>query len=142
MGHLYLLEWTVQSKDPVREFIVLIRKTGEKDWQVHTVPVEGKSDAEHESDSDRDRDMYDSSLELKGLEEGTFYQVTVASRNSFGLSKPGHVFTFSSKGSDPVQQPMVKNKPSTSSTSSLLLFKLSSVTLISLLSSSLALALL
>jgi len=109
----YILEWVVQSKSPVSQFEVAVRKSGETEWKTHEVTV----DIPEVNDSEDilgDSEMFEGSLELTGLVQSTLYQLTVASRNMFGLSEPEHVFTFTTKGPDPVQQPMVETESSSS----------------------------
>ena len=87
----YNLEWTVQSKSPISLFEVAVRKAGDDAWKIQEVTV----DIPEVSDSEDE--LGDWSLDLTGLEPSSLYQVRVASRNRFGLSQPGHVFTFATK---------------------------------------------
>jgi len=109
----YMLEWAAQSKSPVSQFEVSVRKSGETEWITNEVIVDIPEVNDRE-DIIGDSEIYEGSLELTGLEQSTLYQVMVASRNMFGLSEPGHVFTFTTKGPDPVQQPMVETESSSS----------------------------
>ena len=95
----YMLEWTAQSKSPISQFEVSVRKAGETEWKAHEVTVDIPEVSDNDSDDTLgDSEMYEGRLDLTGLEQATQYQVTVASRNIFGLSEHGHVFTFSTKG--------------------------------------------
>eukprot|EP00090_Calanus_glacialis_P006041 TRINITY_DN14733_c0_g1_i1.p1 TRINITY_DN14733_c0_g1~~TRINITY_DN14733_c0_g1_i1.p1 ORF type:complete len:241 (+),score=67.28 TRINITY_DN14733_c0_g1_i1:101-724(+) len=107
----YILEWTAQSKSPISQFEVSVRKAGDTEWKVHEVNIDIPDVSESEDT------LGDWSLELTGLEPSTLYQAAVASRNRFGLSDKGHVFTFATKAADPVQQPMVTKSSSSSSSS-------------------------
>ena len=68
-----------------------MRKAGDTEWKIHEVNI----DIPDVSDSEDT--LGDWSLELTGLDPSTLYQATVASRNRFGLSDKGHVFTFATK---------------------------------------------
>ena len=87
----YNLEWTVQSRSPISEFEVSVRVAGDTDWEVYEVTVD-KPEVAGSEDT-----LGDWSLELTELLPGTLYQVTVASRNTFGITQPGKPFTFSTK---------------------------------------------
>jgi len=109
----YNLEWTVQSRSPISEFEVSVRVAGDTDWEVYEVTVD-KPEVAGSEDT-----LGDWSLELTELLPGTLYQVTVASRNTFGITQPGKPFTFSTKEPDPVHQPMVTKTVSSASRVSL-----------------------
>ena len=87
----YNLEWTVQSRSPISEFEVSVREAGDTDWEVYEVTVD-KPEVAGSEDT-----LGDWSLELTELQPGTLYQVTVATRNTFGITQPGQPFTFSTR---------------------------------------------
>jgi len=60
-----------------------------------------------------DEDITAGSFLFTNLKEASLYQVKIASENTFGMSNPKNIFTFATKGADPVQQPMIV--PSSSS---------------------------
>ena len=68
-----------------------VRVAGDTDWEVYEVTVD-KPEVAGSEDT-----LGDWSLELTELLPGTLYQVTVASRNTFGITQPGKPFTFSTK---------------------------------------------
>ena len=87
----YNLEWTVQSRSPISEFEVSVREAGDTDWEVYEVTVD-KPEVAGSEDT-----LGDWSLELTELQPGTLYQVTVATRNTFGITQPRQPFTFSTR---------------------------------------------
>lgn len=107
----YRLEWTADSRTPISLFEVAVKKAGQGEWKKHNVIVDIPDV------SDDENVIEEHSLELTGLEPSTLYQVTVASRNNFGLSRHSQIFTFSTKAAEPVHQPMVTKVSSSSSTS-------------------------
>ena len=68
-----------------------MKKAGQGSWKKHNVIVDIPEV------SDDENVIEEHSLELTGLEPSTLYQVTVASRNNFGLSRHSQIFTFSTK---------------------------------------------
>ena len=103
--HSYRLAWSVQSRAPVDQFVLSLRKLGAERWTA--VEVEAGPEV---------RETSHGHYTFTGLEEASVYQVTVASRNEFGLKHPENIFTFATQGADPVHQPMVV--PSSSSPAS------------------------
>ena len=55
----------------------------------------------------QDRHTFQGKYNFTGLDEASVYQVTVAGRNEFGVKQAENIFTFATKGADPVHQPMV-----------------------------------
>ena len=93
------MEWSVLSRAPVQNFVLSLRKLGEEQWRVFDIP-----------DFTRQQDRHDTYLgkyNFTGLDEASVYQVTVAARNEFGLKQAENIFTFATKGADPVHQPMI-----------------------------------
>ena len=101
--HEFLLEWSAESESEIELFEVAVRKKAEEIWQLYEVIVKGENNetstnATDEIGSDYDIDGdYRSQLVLTDLEADTTYEVTVASRNKFGLSVHGDLFTFQTK---------------------------------------------
>ena len=87
----YRLEWTADSRTPISLLEVAVKKAGQGEWKKHNVIVDIPEV------SDDENVIEEHSLELTGLEPSTLYQVTVASRNNFGLSRRSQIFTFSTK---------------------------------------------
>ena len=100
--HSYLLEWTVQSRSPVQSFVLSLRQLGAEEWRVFELEAQPQ-----------EREVSKGRYKFTGLEEATFYQVTVATRNEFGLNQPEKMFTFATAGADPVHQPMIVTSSST-----------------------------
>ena len=89
----YHLVWSVTSKAEVTGYTVSVRQQGEDHgWVRHEVSV-GLNDTE----ADGEAEDYTGELELIDLSPGTTYEVTVATRNTFGLREHGDIFTFSTK---------------------------------------------
>ena len=61
----------------------------------------------------QDRHTFQGKYNFTGLDEASVYQVTVAGRNEFGVKQAENIFTFATKGADPVHQPMVVPSSST-----------------------------
>ena len=90
----YTVEWTVHSKSIIEQFEVKSRKKGDSKWSNinHVNVVTNNNDTTDDNDND-----YHEKLLLKDLKAGTTYEVTVASKNKFGLSSPSDIFSFSTK---------------------------------------------
>ena len=88
----YHLVWTVTSKAEVTGYTVSVRQRGEDHgWVRHEL---GVSLNQTEAEADGEAEEYTGELELTNLSPGTTYEVTVATRNTFGLREPGDIFTF------------------------------------------------
>merc|ERR1712107_971306 len=66
-----------------------------------------------DQDNDYEKDTVNGRFRITGLEEASVYQVKIAAENVFGISTPLNIFTFATKGADPVQQPMIVTSAST-----------------------------
>jgi len=123
--HAFTLEWSAESESEIEQFEVAVRKEGESEWKLHNVIVNLNSNETADNNAtDRDNE-YQADLKLTELEPATRYEVTVASKNKFGLSSHGDLFSFATKGADPapvkpvtekqtpVQQPSVLTSDST-----------------------------
>ena len=101
--HQFTLEWSAESESHIEVFEVAVRKEGEESWKLYEVNMkvennETNTNGTNEIDSDYDiANDYRGELVLTDLEADTTYEVTVASRNKFGLSSHGDLFTFQTK---------------------------------------------
>jgi len=102
----YNLIWQVQSKTPVSKFIISLRKVGDALWKNYDVVVDIPEYVD-DQDNDYEKDTVNGRFRITGLEEASVYQVKIAAENVFGISTPLNIFTFATKGADPVQQPMI-----------------------------------
>ena len=99
----------------MQNFVLSLRKLGEEQWRVLDIRSEVPDLTRHQ-----DRDTYQGKYNFTGLDEASVYQVTVAAENEFGLTQTENIFTFATKGADPVHQPMVVPSSSPSCSSSVL----------------------
>jgi len=90
----YQLVWSVASRAPVNSSVVSVRRQGEELWTKHDVIVSDDNEAVNATEDDED---YTGALTLTDLKPGTTYEVSVATRNSFGLVDHGNIFTFTTK---------------------------------------------
>ena len=91
----YHLVWTVTSKARVTGYTVSVRQQGQShSWVRHDLSVD-LNDTEAEADGEAEE--YTGELELTDLSPGTTYEVTVATRNTFGEREHGDIFTFTTK---------------------------------------------
>ena len=90
----YQLVWSVASRAPVNSSVVSVRRQGEELWTKHDVNVSDDNEAVNATEDDED---YTGALTLTDLKPGTTYEVSVATRNSFGLVDHGNIFTFTTK---------------------------------------------
>ena len=93
----YHLLWSVASRSEVNRSVVSVREQGEQIWTKHEVEVSANETVSETVGEDGTE--YSGELELTGLSPGTSYEVTVATRNSFGLVDHGNIFTFTTKQS-------------------------------------------
>jgi len=100
------VEWTTESKSDIELFKVVWRKQGEDKWDFHEVQMNPENSNETTNTStefiDDGDDHYHGELVLTGLDPATTYEVTIASKNKFGLGAPGDLFIFQTKEEDPV----------------------------------------
>ena len=99
----------------MQNFVLRLRKLGEEQWRVLDILSEVP-----DSSRLQERDTYQGKYNFTGLDEASVYQVTVAAKNEFGLKQTESIFTFATKGADPVHQPMIVPSSSSSCTSSAL----------------------
>jgi len=98
----FTLKWTSESESKIEMFEVSLRKRGEKDWDLHEVTLD--DNVISENDTTDHVNQYHGKLDLTGLEPGTIYEATIASKNLFGLNKPGEIFSFRTMSSDSSQK--------------------------------------
>jgi len=103
----YTLFWQVESKSPVSKFIIYLRKVGDSLWKNYEVDVDVPEFIADDDNNNYQKDTVNGRFKITGLEEASVYQVKIAAENVFGLSSPLNIFTFATKGADPVQQPMI-----------------------------------
>jgi len=100
--HEFTLEWSAESESEIEQFQVALRKEGEAEWKLHEVTVKVNTNETDANDTTVDSDNeYRAELRLKDLEPDTKYEATVASKNKFGLSSHGDLFSFATKEADP-----------------------------------------
>jgi len=97
----FTLKWTAESESKIDMFQVSVRKRGEKDWDMYEVSLD--DNVISENDTIDHVNQYHGKLDLTYLEPGTFYEATIASKNMFGLNKPGEIFSFRTISSDSSQ---------------------------------------
>jgi len=95
----FSLVWSAESESEIENFQVALRKEGEAEWQLNEVLING-NETDHYNATDRETE-YRAELTLTELEPATRYEVTVASKNKFGLSSHGDLFSFATKEADP-----------------------------------------
>ena len=86
----------------MQNFVLSLRKLGEEQWRVFDILSDAPDLSRHQ-----DRHNYQGKYNFTGLGEASVYQVTVAARNEFGLKQTENIFTFATKGAEPVHQPMI-----------------------------------
>ena len=89
---MFTLKWTAESESKIDTFEVSVRRRGEKDWDLHEVSLD--DNVISENDTTDHVNQYHGKLDLIDLEPGTIYEATIASKNLFGLNKPGEIFSF------------------------------------------------
>eukprot|EP00090_Calanus_glacialis_P042234 TRINITY_DN7496_c0_g1_i1.p1 TRINITY_DN7496_c0_g1~~TRINITY_DN7496_c0_g1_i1.p1 ORF type:complete len:508 (+),score=142.78 TRINITY_DN7496_c0_g1_i1:62-1585(+) len=99
--HQFTLEWSAESESEIEEFEVALRKEGDNDWKLYEVTVKVEGNETNTNDTTERDSEYHEEFNLTDLEPGTTYEVTVASRNKFGLNTHGDLFTFTTKAADP-----------------------------------------
>ena len=109
------MEWSVHSRSPVQNFVLSLRKLGAEQWRVFDILAEAP-----DASRGRDKHSYRGKYNFTGLDEASVYQVTVAAKNEFGVKPTENIFTFATKGADPVHQPMIVTSSSLSSAPSVL----------------------
>ena len=95
--HTHTLDWSAQSESEIELFEVAMRKEGEENWKIHEVTVKDESNETNANITIDSVNEYHGELLLTDLEHGTSYEVTVASKNEFGLNTHGDLFTFRTK---------------------------------------------
>ena len=101
--HKFALEWSSESKSDIELFEIAVRKGGEETWKLYEVNMKVETNKTNTNETEEfvsDYDIggdYRGELVLTDLEADTTYEVTVASRNKFGLSSHGDLFTFQTK---------------------------------------------
>ena len=88
------LEWSVESESPVDMFEVAVKKQGEAKWDLHEVIVDTDNNNTSINDTSETDSIHRGELLLTNLEPSTSYEVTIASKNSFGMGSRGDIFTF------------------------------------------------
>ena len=91
----FTLEWSVHSKSIIDMFEVKVRKQGEEKWKVNEVKVKSNETNKNVT-FDGDTEI-NAKLLLLDLEPATKYEVSVASKNQFGLNSHGDLFIFTTK---------------------------------------------
>ena len=92
--HMFTLQWSALSESNIELFEVKIRKEGEEKWKTNEVEVKKENDTTITIDNDG---KYHGELLLTDLQPATKYEVTVASKNKFGLNSHGDLFKFKTK---------------------------------------------
>merc|ERR1712050_302437 len=117
----FTLEWSAQSESSIELFEVKVRKQGAKEWKNYEVKLKDESNDTSENLSVDSDGGYHGELLLKDLQPATKYEVTVASKNKFGLNSHGDLFVFTTKAEEhklgygkkaPEQQPSVSTSSS------------------------------
>merc|ERR1719225_1694706 len=120
--HKFALEWSANSESVIDMFEVNVKKEGEKEWKKHEVKVNEKTNKTNENMTGNSE--YVGTLWLTDLEAATKYEVTVASKNKFGLNSHGDIFIFTTKAEDHRQSESIyspKQQPSVATSSSRIL---------------------
>merc|ERR1712106_391019 len=136
--HTHTLERSAQSESEIELFEVAVRKEGEENWKIHKVNVKVESNETNVNTTVDSVNEYHGELLLTYLIPGTSYEVTVASKNEFGLNTHGDFFTFRTKAADPKPVPkqtiegerVPKQQPSVSTSSSTVLNSFTSLSLV------------
>ena len=92
--HMFTLQWSALSESNIELFEVKIRKEGEEKWKTNEVEVKKENNTTIAIDNDG---KYHGKLLLTDLQPATMYEVTVASKNKFGLNSHGDLFKFKTK---------------------------------------------
>ena len=97
----YLLQWQVESKSEVVEWLVMIKK--EKSvldtWDTFNLDnMLTMEEEEEEEDATRVSGLYRGQYLFTGLSEASVYQVKIGARNDFGWNYFDEVFVFGTKG--------------------------------------------
>ena len=97
----YLLQWQVESKSEVVEWLVMIKK--EKSvldtWDTFNLDnMLTMEEEEEEEDATRVSGLYRGQYLFTGLSEASVYQVKIGARNDFGWKYSDEVFVFRTKG--------------------------------------------
>ena len=146
----FTLEWSVYSKSVIDMFEVKVRKQGEEKWKVNEVKVKS-NETNRNVTFDGDTEI-NAKLLLLDLEPATKYEVSVASKNQFGLNSHGDLFIFTTKSKGTTSKLNIlrivflsdegyregkvspKQQPSVSSSSATFFYSLTSFCLLSLFS--------
>jgi len=102
----YHLQWTADSFSPINKFRVEFKEVGESQWQADEttaikIPQEEKK--------------FTGSYVIPRLRPATHYVARVSSQNTYGYSNPSQVFSFSTKGARPAQEPLNGGAPARAS---------------------------
>jgi len=125
--HMFTLQWSALSESNIELFEVKIRKEGEEKWKINEVEVKKEDNTTITVDNDG---KYHGELLMTDLQPATKYEVTVASKNKFGLNSHGDLFKFKTKAEESKNAP--EQQPSVSTSSSSLLYSYMSLSLFSL----------
>jgi len=95
------LEWSVESESPIDMFEVAVKEEGEAKWDLHEVIVDTDNNNTSINDTSEADSIHRGELLLTNLEPSTSYEVTIASKNSFGMGSRGDIFTFKTIAIEP-----------------------------------------
>ena len=96
----YLLQWQVESKSEVVEWLVMIKKDKSvlDTWDTFNLDNMLTMEEEEEEDATRVSGLYRGQYLFTGLSEASVYQVKIGARNDFGWNYSDEVFVFGTKG--------------------------------------------